>query len=53
MTQPLDFLYNMSLEDWKDFVSTSATITTVINFITGLQVHKNIFWFAPSVIMFL
>ena len=28
----------MSIEDWKDVVSTTATISTVINFLTGIQV---------------
>ena len=27
-----------NMEDWKGFVSTTATITTIINFLTGLQV---------------
>lgn len=31
---------NMVLEDWKDTVSLSATIATVINFLTGLQVIR-------------
>ena len=30
----------MVLEDWKDTVSLSATIATVINFLTGLQVIR-------------
>lgn len=30
----------MVLEDWKDTVSTSATIFTVINFLTGLEVVR-------------
>lgn len=28
------------MEDWKGFISTTATITTVINFLTGLQVVR-------------
>jgi len=30
----------MPIEDWKDFVSVTATISTVINFLTGLQVIR-------------
>ena len=33
-----DYFQKMAIEDWKDFVSTTATISTVINFMTGLQV---------------
>lgn len=29
-----------NMEDWKGFVSTTATITTIINFLTGLQVVR-------------
>ena len=29
-----------NMEDWKGFVSTTATITTIVNFLTGLQVSK-------------
>ena len=30
----------MAIEDWKDTVSLSATIATVINFLTGLQIIR-------------
>jgi len=30
----------MPIEDWKDFVSVTATISTVVNFLTGLQVIR-------------
>ena len=33
-----------NMEDWKGFVSTTATITTIINFLTGLQVSKHIIY---------
>ena len=35
------FQIKMPIEDWKDFVSVTATISTVINFLTGLQVRPN------------
>lgn len=31
----------MALEDYKDFVSTCATVTTIIQFLTGITVCKN------------
>ena len=31
-------LGRMALEDWKDFVSATATITTIINFLSGIAV---------------
>ena len=36
-----------NMEDWKGFVSTTATITTIINFLTGLQVSKCIISITP------
>ena len=30
----------MALEDYKDLVSLSATIATVINFLTGIQIIR-------------
>ena len=32
-------LNKMALEDWKDLISSTATISTVINFLTGMQVR--------------
>ena len=37
-----DYFQKMAIEDWKDFVSTTATISTVINFMTGLQVSAKV-----------
>ena len=37
-----DYFQKMAIEDWKDFVSTTATISTVINFMTGLQVSTEL-----------
>lgn len=37
----INILNKMSnMEDWKGFVSTTATISTLINFLTGLQVVR-------------
>ena len=33
------FQIKMSIEDWKNVVSLAATISTVVNFLTGLQVR--------------
>ena len=35
-------LNKMALEDWKDLISSTATISTVINFLTGMQVRLNL-----------